>query len=166
MSGAASPSRVAKNAPDSPTFDAIGPRPVSFQRSSAPVPAMSTRSVVPLVRHRIAAAGWSCRFSPTPGTLATTSMSSSRRCSAGPTPDSMSSCGELTAPPDRMTSPSTCTSVVAPWREYRTPIARVPANSTDDTSASVRTVRFDRSSAGRRYASAVDQRWPLWHVTW
>ena len=37
--------------------------------------------------------GWSCRFSPTPGRSTTTSTPVRRRCPAGPTPESISSCG-------------------------------------------------------------------------
>ena len=49
---------------------------------------------------------WSWRFSPTPGRWCTGSTPTLRRCSASPTPDSWSSCGELNAPPHRITSPA------------------------------------------------------------
>jgi hypothetical protein len=38
------------------------------------------------------------------------------QCSAGPTPESMSSCGLLTAPPDSTTSPRAWASCPAPSR--------------------------------------------------
>ena len=50
------------------------------------------------------AQGWSCRFRPTPGRSTATSMPWRRSSSAGPIPDSISSCGELKVPPARMTS--------------------------------------------------------------
>ena len=55
-------------------------------------------------------------------------MPSDRRWSASPTPDSCSNCGELKAPPHRITSPAS-TLCVRPRREYSTPMARVPSNS-------------------------------------
>jgi hypothetical protein len=47
---------------------------------------------------------WSCRCWPTPGRSCTTGMPSEPSSFASPTPDSCSSCGELNAPPHRMTS--------------------------------------------------------------
>ena len=58
--------------------------------------ALSVRNVVGTNR-------WSCRFSPT-GRSATTPMSCSARCAAGPTPESISICGEPKTPAERMTS--------------------------------------------------------------
>ena len=65
-----------------------------------------------------------------------------------------------------MISASALTVSVTPWRRYVTPVARVPSSSILVTNASVRTVRFGRSIAGRMKASATDQRRPLRHVTW
>src|SRR5438045_545106 len=47
---------------------------------------------------------WSCRLAPTPGASTRTSIPCSASCCAGPMPESISSCGELSAPPDRITS--------------------------------------------------------------
>jgi hypothetical protein len=53
-----------------------------------------------------------------------------RRSSAAlPTPESCSSCGELIAPPQRITSPARTRSAAAAAR-YSTPTARVPSNRT------------------------------------
>ena len=55
--------------------------------------------------YKIVARKWSCRFAPTPGRSAITSMPSGRRSSAGPMPDSSSSCGDPIVPPHTITSP-------------------------------------------------------------
>ena len=52
-------------------------------------------------------------------------MPSADRSAAAPTPDSWSSCGELIAPPDRMSSPD-LTRLVLPSCRNSTPTARVP----------------------------------------
>ena len=57
--------------------------------------------------------GWSWSPCPT-GESTRTSMPSERRWSAGPTPESMSSCGLFTAPPHRTTSASARASIVSP----------------------------------------------------
>ena len=73
-----------------------------------------------------------------------------------PTPESCSSCGELIAPPHRMTSAaSTCSPPRRPSLEYSTPVALVPENSTLLTIAPVRTVRFGLCMTGCRYATAA-----------
>jgi choline dehydrogenase len=68
----------------------------------------------------------------------------------GPTPDSISCCGELIAPPRSTTSRSALAFSTRPRSTYSTPTARLPSNSTRVTSTPVRTVRFGRASAGRR----------------
>jgi hypothetical protein len=94
--------------------------------------------------------GWSDRLAPTPGLSASTSMPISIRWSAGPMPDSISSCGLLTAPPDKMTSAPACSLATSPCRRYVTPVAWPPSTMTLVTRASVSTVRFGRDMAGCR----------------
>jgi hypothetical protein len=56
------------------------------------------------VAYMTGATRWSGRFWPTPGRSRMTSIPCARRCSAGRSPDSISSCGELNAPAHTMTS--------------------------------------------------------------
>src|SRR3981189_2724772 len=70
--------------------------------------------------------GWSCRLAPTPGRSSTTSTPTSRRCVAGPIPESMSSWGEPTAPAVSTTPPEHPTVPVWLAVEYRTPGHRPP----------------------------------------
>ena len=86
---------------------------------------------------------WSCRWAPTPGRSATIGMPMGARSAAGPTPDRSSSCGELMAPPARMTSPPVMCSTPPPLATS-TPTAREPSNDTRLTKVRVRTVRFGR----------------------
>ena len=102
---------------------------------------------------------WSCRFSPTPGTAATTSIPSEPRCSGSPTPDSCSNCGLLNAPPHRTTSPAAMVSTPRPF-VISTPTARLPSNTTRLTCVPVIRSRFGRSSTGCRYARAALKRRP------
>ena len=60
--------------------------------------------------------GWSCRLRPTPGRSSFGSMPTERRWSAGPMPETIMSCGELMAPPERMTSRSARAVRTSPWR--------------------------------------------------
>ena len=60
--------------------------PARARAAGSPARASSTRA---------ASAAWSERFSPTAGWSSSTSISRIVRCSAGPTPESISSCGEL-----------------------------------------------------------------------
>ncbi len=93
---------------------------------------------------------WSCRFFPT-GRSATQAMSIARRCSAGPMPDSIRSCGELNVPLDTITSLAASARLRSPELSvYSTPVARVPFMSTRVACAPVSTVRFGRFFAGRR----------------
>ena len=65
-------------------------------------------------------------------------------------PDSISSCGLLTAPPQRSTSRVAVTVCVAPaWRNV-TPVARDPSRTTPVANAPVVTVRLARDRAGLR----------------
>ena len=93
-----------------------------------------------------------------PGRSATTSMPSAPELGRpAPTPDSWSSCGELIAPPERMTSPaadaSRCRRAL---RSISTPIARraLEARSGSRTSASGPRGSA-RSRTGWRYARAA-----------
>jgi hypothetical protein len=95
---------------------ATGPRWVSRQRSAPALPVFSHRPRSRGVAQMTGSTGWSLRLDPTPGLSATGSMPVSIRWSAGPMPDSISSCGLLTAPPHRMTSPSALAISVWPCR--------------------------------------------------
>ncbi len=92
---------------------------------------------------------WSCRFSPTPGRSATTSMPSPESSAALPTPDSWSSCGELIAPPDKMSS-ADLTRLTLPSCRNSTPTARVPSKMILVAKARVATVRFGLLITGYR----------------
>ena len=66
-------------------------------------------------------------------------------------PESIRSWGELIDPPHRMTSRDAVAVPVDPsFREYVTPTARRPSNSTRRANAPVRISRFGRLRAGRR----------------
>ena len=67
---------------------------------------------------------WSWRFLPTPGRSWTTAMPSGCSSSAGPIPDSSSSRGELTAPPLKISSRSTCTCSGFPSMIRSRPVTR------------------------------------------
>ena len=56
---------------------------------------------------------------PTPGRSTRTAMPCSRRCAAGPMPESISSCGVLKAPPHRITSRRARTSRASPGARAR-----------------------------------------------
>src|SRR5699024_11806783 len=47
---------------------------------------------------------WSSKFSPTPGKCKRGSIPTERKCSESPIPDNCNNCGELIAPPDKITS--------------------------------------------------------------
>ena len=103
-------------------------------------------------------ARWSCRFFPT-GRSATGSMPMSRKCAAGPMPESMRRCGVLKAPPARITSRLACARATSPPAlTYSTPVAPAPWVSTRVACAPVSTVRFPRFLAGLRNAVAADER--------
>ncbi len=92
------------------------------------------------------------RLRPTPGRSAMTSIPCDCRCLPGPTPDSISRCGELYVPPERITSRRARTVRRSPPCSYSTPTARRCSKITRCASAPVRKARFGRLSAGRRYA--------------
>ena len=94
--------------------------------------------------------GWSCRFDPTPGRSQATSIPCSARCAAGPIPESISSCGELKAPPQSTTSRAASSLTVSPSRMPSTPTARPSCSSTRVTWTPVSTDRFGRSALGCR----------------
>ena len=80
-----------------------------------------------------------------------------------PTPDSCSSCGELIAPPHRMTSPASTRSMRRAPRVYSTPVARVPSNRTrcserarDDVEVGPVHHRVQVGAGGAQPAAAVD----------
>ena len=114
-SGAGSPGSEWAKPPDSATLLVSGPRWVSFQRSWLTLLAFSHRPRTLGVDQMTGSTGWSLRFWPTPRLSVTTSMPISIRCSAGPMPDSISSWGLLTAPPDRMTSALAWAVCGSPW---------------------------------------------------
>ena len=103
--------------------------------------------------HEMTASGWSCRFEPTPGESTRTSMPTSRRWSAGPMPESISSLGESIAPAERITSRRACMieERSKALSMYSTPVARCSSSkSTRMTCRPVRTCRFSRSMFGCR----------------
>ena len=112
-----------------------------------------------VTRRDTLAPGWSRRFCPTPGRLCTTGMPNSRRWSSGPTPDSISKCGDATAPPQRTTS-SPCTTNFSPPLSTSRPVARRPSKSTRRTWALGLMVRFSRWRLGSRWVSVMLMRTP------
>ena len=104
--------------------------------------------------------GWSRRFCPTPGESQMTGMLCSWICDAGPTPDSISMCGEHSAPALSIISfPKTLK--FSPPDSTSAPIARLPLNRSLCTRQSARTVRFIRCLAGAKYPMLVLHRMPL-----
>ena len=65
-------------------------------------------------------------------------------------PESISSCGELSAPPDRITSCPARAQTSWLSLRYSTPMARAPLNITFVAIAPVTTVRFGRLRTGFR----------------
>ncbi len=88
-------------------------------------------------------------------------MPSALSSSALPMPDSSSVCGELIAPPLRITSRRARAVATRPPFMYSTPTARRPSNTMRVTSARVLTSTLPRCCAGRRCARAALQRQPL-----
>ena len=86
------------------------------------------------------------------GMSAVTPMPCARSSSAGPSPESCISCGELNAPPARMTSPLARAARVVPPCRYSTPTARRPSNRMRLASALVSTTRLDRRRASPQIA--------------
>jgi hypothetical protein len=72
------------------------------------------------------------------------------RSSRGPRPDSSRSRGVWIAPAQRITSPDARTERSRPSTKNSRPVHRLPVNTSLTTRASVRTVRFAFSIAGRR----------------
>ena len=81
--------------PDSARLEAKGPVWEAVNSSSAAGSSASSRLSGSGVVQTPKLAAWSLRFSPTAGWSSSSSTSRSARCSAGPTPESISSCGEL-----------------------------------------------------------------------
>ena len=86
-----------------------------------------------------------------------------RKCSAGPMPDSIKSCGVLKVPAERMTSRAASARTVAPPWTYSMPVARVPCSSTRVVWALTATVRLlrprrrlEEGIGGRRAAAVAD----------
>lgn len=84
------------------------------------------------------------------------------RCNAasGPMPDSIKSCGEFTAPPDRITSLAAVSRWRWPSRTIVMPVARAPVRSMRSTKVSANTCRFWRAMTGCRNAREFDRRMP------
>ena len=80
--------------------------------------------------------------------------------------DRCSSCGELIAPPDRMTSALARSTWRCPPRRYSTPTARPFSITTRVTNAPVTTRQFGRFIAGRRKARAAELRRAPLIVIW
>ncbi len=113
--------------------------------------------------HMITPSGWSWRCEPTPGESTRTSTPVSRRCPAGPMPDSISSLGESIAPQETITSRRART--VPLWTvsgsRYSTPEHRSPSKSSRFAWSPVRTSRFGREPrTGCRYDTEADERVP------
>ena len=98
-SGAARSLDVRAKPPDSATFDVSGPLP--SVSNAATFASMSSGDIAVArltgssVRHWPQTCTWSWRLRPTSGRSAIGSISRVARCSAGPMPDSIKSCGEL-----------------------------------------------------------------------
>ncbi len=109
-----------------------GPPPASQRRKAAPRPRVEALwfKVGVLTRTPSQTPTCSIRFSPTSGEAATISMPSPRRVAGSPIPESMSSCGELIAPPERMTPRRAFRVRIAPSCSNATPTARPPSNRT------------------------------------
>mmetsp|Transcript_35594 Transcript_35594/g.94144 ORF Transcript_35594/g.94144 Transcript_35594/m.94144 type:complete len:218 (-) Transcript_35594:831-1484(-) len=172
---------VRKKPPWSQPVEVRGPRPWRAQSSRGPgcgsaVPATRSFEVTEtplwLGGHskETTAAGWSCKFMPTAGTSLTTSIPCSFRWLAGPTPESIRSCGEWRAPPVRRTSPPLAnrTMCSSPPAANATPAARgrpsaPSAKTTRRADAIVRTWRrlSGSASAGSSNAEAAEQRAPF-----
>ena len=95
VSGAGAPASTRAKPPVSARLDANGPVCVASYSSSAGGSSASSRLCGSGVVYTRYEPGWSERFSPTDGRSSSTSISRICRCSAGPTPESMRSCGEL-----------------------------------------------------------------------
>ncbi len=142
---------------------ANGPLPKKNQRSTE-ITARSTRSslrtFLAVTCQPISMNGCSDMFRPTPGRSTRGSIPTSRRCSAGPMPDSIRICGDEIAPPERITSLPARTDFSWPSCSYSTPTARLPSNSTRVIRQPDRRVRFGRFSAGSRKVREVAARRP------
>lgn len=179
------------------TFDVRGPLPLrrycrsagmSFSWDASDWPATNAMLDSDLSRKCRSTTGWSIRCEPTPGRSATTVMPCSRRCSAGPTPDSIRMWGVCTAPAlcrrveyqrwvcgriRRLGTYESTTSFLAVTRNVSplgcvnsAPTARGVApevsKSTRVTCACVTTFRLGlRTTSGVRYANSVVTRLPL-----
>ncbi len=121
-----------------------------------------------LASHMTRPSGWSWRWEPTAGESTRTSTPVSRRCPAGPTPESISSFGESMAPHATTVSRRALTVRVrirsGAW--YSTPVhRRSPSPSPSRTSrlawSPVRTSRFGRlPRTGCRYETEAEERVP------
>ena len=83
------------------------------------------------------------------------------RCADGPTPDSIRSCGELTVPPQRMTSRSAQTVSRTPCRMISTPFTRPFSMTIRTAIASDRRSRLPRRRPACAKATAALARRPL-----
>jgi hypothetical protein len=81
-------------------------------------------------------------------------------------PESISSCGELKAPPHSATSRCARMISVVPPRRTSTPVARLSSSTTRRACAPVITVRLGRFITGCRYAAAAEQRSPFFAPPW
>ncbi len=138
------------NSPDSARLEVSGPRRAPNHCAYPDGDSPRTSDLPERTCQMTGTSGWSCRSSPTPGRSWTTSTPTERRWSAGPMPESISSCGELTAPPESTTSRVARAACTDPPRRYSTPVARPFSTSTRVVRAPVRTVRLGRDSAGCR----------------
>lgn len=104
---------------------------------------------------------WSCRLSPTRKSC-NTGMPKRCKCSRGPTPDSINSCGLPMLPDERITSRLAWTKCIRPSRKNCTPVAWLVAGFMIIfvTCAYMAICKLGRSLAGRRKALAVLQRVP------
>ena len=97
--------RCARTPPPSATFDVSMPAEWLMKSSRCSSSSPSSRLVVSSVVQMQTTPGWSWRFRPDAGEVARRPRSRARRSwAAGPMPESISSCGELNAPPQSTTS--------------------------------------------------------------
>ena len=102
------------------------PQTIALNKAQAARSTRRSRSSVtpPRARCSTRTSRWSCKPCPTPGRSMRTGRPWASSAAAGPMPDSISSCGELTAPPHSNTSRSARRVIFSPRCNTSTPCTR------------------------------------------